>query len=217
MLGDFATAKSCFDQIFAEYSHLLSSWIRTYLYHEMGHLALSLSQLEIAQAHFQQALTISRQDGAVLYEGLALRGMGHVYLKLGQIDAAQAQFDGAYARISTIDKSPNIVDCLTDLVKMELVRGGREELSENGDALVAYIQENPFLFNSKARMNAYLVCYQMLAACSDPRSAEILKTGHNLLQGWVENLDDKALQQVVVENIPAHQQICQLWQQHFAE
>ncbi|MEM7537174.1 MAG: NB-ARC domain-containing protein [Chloroflexota bacterium] len=58
----------------------------------------------------------------------------------------------------------------------------------------------------------YLNCYHVLQACEDPRATDILNQGYELLQTYVDKITNMAWAASFQENIAAHKEIAQLWQ-----
>ena len=177
----------------------------------LGYVFLRRQQFEAAQTHFQHGLARSQRDGSPYPEARCQRGLGLVYLQTGRLAEAARQFETAYRLLKSMGKPPGFVDCLTNLVQVELAQKKGTQLSQNGLDLLTNIQTDRLLTGSDQPLLAYLTCYRMLTTCQDERASEILQTAHTLLHSWVDELEGEEAKRMFVESIAEHRQIQSLW------
>lgn len=186
---------------------------------------------EIAYEYCQQALQIACDLGDRSTQGYALTNLGHILAGYGHWPAHGLQSKGAIsdaARSSRLAEAAAVykqalairrelnqhnpaMENLAALAYVFLAQGDAPAAITCIQEILDYVESNP-LTGADHPFQVYLTCYHSLCASHDPRAANILTTAYNLLQERADKIGDPELRRSFLENVAAHREIVQEWQ-----
>jgi class 3 adenylate cyclase/tetratricopeptide (TPR) repeat protein len=195
--------------------------------------SLGLSSLAHQQDDAEQALALARRalDIAVAvraphYEVLALLSCGQAEIALGQLAAAAQTYTLAQRMAQGIGHGCRY-DASASLARVAWMRGEHESALQQAEALIAMAAPPPDpaagdapdgvdaalgrFDGAESQRLIELTLHQVLAAAGDPRADAWLHRAHREVQAQADTLQDAALRQMFLAQIPVHREIVALW------
>jgi tetratricopeptide (TPR) repeat protein len=156
----------------------------------------------------RNALEIARQVEIEQEAEFALIYLGQSLARLGRWDEAVRAYQDALDARS--DQEWQSLDALAGLADVALQRGDPAQAMGYIEPILAYLSQqgiqgldNPLLI--------YWICYRVLRSAQDPRGQEILTIAVRTLQAKADALDDPAIKQSFLENVPANAALLDAW------
>ena len=174
-----------------------------------GLVDLSLYKVMIGEA--QDALAYS-QEALALAEELDLRSelawaahvRGEALYDLERYVEAAGSFRQALGIRQDLGETKEAIESLAALGRTSLDLGDLEQAVECVEAVLAYIEEHgPEGFGRPVAI--FLGCWQVLEAAQDPRAAQIMRRGCDVLQEVASKIEDEAARQSYLERVPENQ------------
>jgi class 3 adenylate cyclase len=175
---------------------------------------LSLSLLR--QGDAAQALRVAREalDTAVTvqapdFEAQSLYLVGQAELALKHLEAAATAFERAEVTAAAIGHSMEH-DAAAGRARVALASADVPAAMRFVERLLA----SPAAMGATGRADTkpvLLTCHQVLAAAGDPRAAALLDRAHALLQSRAATINDPALRESFLTQIPEHREILAGW------
>ncbi|GAB4199634.1 MAG: adenylate/guanylate cyclase domain-containing protein [Roseiflexaceae bacterium] len=158
----------------------------------------------------RQSLDLARELGNRVDRPLALLAQGHSQVALGQLPAAADAYRDALETQRILGQSHLLVEPLAGLARVALAAGDPAKAYTNIKEILPALDHSP-LDGTYEPILVYQTCYQVLAALDDPRAADVLRRGYDLLQQFAATLPEPAARQRFLTAVAAHQQIVTLW------
>lgn len=208
-LGDFAGARAFYEQA-GSIGRLLGAQGTACTVLNFRGVTLTMeADYEQAKTCHEQALVFCRENGYQAFEGKVLTDLGNALVGLGQFNEAVAAFQEATELRHQFKQRHLFLESQAGLARVALVKGESALALKYVEPILDYLKdhtldgmEDPFL--------VYLTCYRVLQVKGDGRANSILSTACHLLHERVVNIQDEALRQSFLENIPANRE---LWQE----
>jgi predicted ATPase/WD40 repeat protein/DNA-binding SARP family transcriptional activator len=147
-----------------------------------------------------QAWTVANEFNNRSAQACALIYRGHLQTELAAWAAAHDDYQAALQIFTTLNTPAMRVEAQAGLAQLALRQGNTTAAQQWVEALLPLLADQPQVLTTPAF--TYLICYQVLAANHDPRSAAILQQGYDLLQQTAASLDDE-LRPHFLESFPS--------------
>jgi class 3 adenylate cyclase/tetratricopeptide (TPR) repeat protein len=162
-----------------------------------------------ALAHARAALEIAASLHDREAETESLVRLGEAELALRHHAAAAEAFERAYA-VASAAQSVNRFDASAGLARVALASGDVAGARRALEGLLAYLAGGGPLKGSSAQ-RIRLTCHQVLATTGASLAAELLSAAQTELRERAATIDDAALRQSFLNNIPEHREIVAAW------
>jgi hypothetical protein len=179
-------------------------------------LSHHLGDDQAALEQSQRGLDIAQEIGDRLGQGWLLDSLGHALVCLGDLDGAAAAYRRALAVRHELDQTHQAAESLAGLARVALAQGETAQACEHVREILD-IEGSRGLDGTNEPFRIYLTCYQVLAACQDPRAEEVLTAAYGRWQEQRARIPDAGLQRSFQENVAANREIVaayQEWQAH---
>jgi class 3 adenylate cyclase len=176
-----------------------------------------LSRTLLLEGDAAQALRVAREalDTAVAvqardFEAQSLYRIGEAELALKHLQAAAAAFERAESVAAALGHSIER-DAVAGHARVALA--GSDIVGAMGlvERLLASAAASDAAASAEAKL-VLLTCFQVLATAGDPRAPALLDSAHAMLQSRAVTINDPALRESFLTNIPEHREIIALWQ-----
>ncbi|GCL62988.1 ATP-binding protein [Pseudaquabacterium pictum] len=182
----------------------------------LGSALGKLSELALWQGEATQALTLAQQalDIAVTTQGSVEEING--WIRLAAAELAAGRFVAArqaYTRARTLAADiddPFQYDACAGLAAVAILEGDTEAALAALQSVFDRVAAGQTL-DGTAERKIELICYRALALARDPRADVWLVRAHTALMGQVHTIEDTALRQSFLNNIPHHREIVAAW------
>jgi len=172
------------------------------LNHVMGD---NTTALEIGQ----KALALSQELPQI--RATALTNLGHVSVGLQLFDEAGEKYRQALELRCDLMQPHLATEPLAGLAQLALVQNNLIEALAHVEDVLEYLEEKS-PEGPDQPIQIYLTCYQVLSACQDARSQDILRSAYRLLQTRAATIGEDDLQQSYLERVSANQEIMDHWE-----
>jgi class 3 adenylate cyclase/tetratricopeptide (TPR) repeat protein len=166
---------------------------------------------EEAIAYGLQGLQVAREIGNQASESEALMALGHAQLGLGDPEAAAEAYRRSLALREQAGRESLTLEPVAGLARAALAAGDIAGALEHVEALLAYLDAGGDVAGADEPLRVYLTCYHVLRACNDHRAEPILGQAHERLTKMAARLPDEAGRQLLLNNVPWHREILELW------
>ena len=166
---------------------------------------------ERALEHAQAAVALLANEGSPDFEAIAMCTLGDVHLARNQPYAARSAFKRAYDFGVRLD-SPAQFDATAGLARVALAISDIPEALQLVNELMACTENGQNFDGSESPIMVRLTCYEVLQRVSDRRADTLLETAYSELQKVAVTLNDSALRQGYLHDIPEHHQTVSAWQ-----
>ncbi|MFN8471228.1 MAG: tetratricopeptide repeat protein [Anaerolineae bacterium] len=189
--------------------------VKTFALLTQALLALHCGEPGCALAHTDEARRL-QQGLTNPYDGAAtLIVLGHAATAAGHYADARAAYQQAVSLCEMLKAPTLAAEGYAGLANAAAAEGNGEEALAHVEALLAILAEHPRAGVDEP-FSTYLACYRVLAAAGDRRATHILAQGYALLMDYAEHIEDEALRQSFLENVPEHRELRRLYAQHTA-
>jgi class 3 adenylate cyclase/predicted ATPase len=173
-------------------------------------LALRQGDTPQALAHAQAALTMATQVQSPIFEAMAECSLGNAELAAGQPGRASAAFQRALEIAVQLDNATQH-DACAGLARVALAHDDIRDAQRWVEPLLTQLSNADGLEGSESPYLIRLTCQQTLARLNDPRAPSLLHSTHSELLAAAALIDDDALRDGFLHNIPEHHGILQTW------
>jgi tetratricopeptide (TPR) repeat protein len=207
-LGDYTQATTLFKQALATHQSTGDRLAEVHTMYHLGFLYCRLAQFETAISILEQALTILREEFDDPWAlGQALTYYSWTLINTGQFRAAKKYLQETMKVESRFQQKVTLIESAVHL--------GRVALALNDLSLANACARNALDFIEKRGTQGiehpamvYLTCYHILQADRQFEQAElILKQGQQYVAAQAAQIDDPALRQSYLANIPENQEL----------
>ncbi|MBN1484881.1 MAG: tetratricopeptide repeat protein, partial [Chloroflexia bacterium] len=209
-VGNYARARTYCEQGLGIFQEIGNRQAEGWLLNTLGLVLYYLGDDETAQPYIQQGLEIARESGNRSGQAYALTSLGRVQASLGELNAAAASFGQARDIRQELGEPHLVIESTAGLARIFLSQGDLGQAFLYAEEILDYLREGS-LEGIENPFEVYLICFRILQAHDDPRSAEILQQAHRLLQERAARIDDAEMRRSFLENVVAHREIGQLW------
>lgn len=159
-----------------------------------------------ALAYAEQALKQAQQIGSRMYQAEILTWLGHAHANHQQVDAAKQNYIQALVLYQAIGARPQAAEAQAGLARLALAADELNEAMAQCEVLLLTLADYP-LAGLDEPFLVYLTCYEILSATQDPRAAEVIQTAYNILQQYLEQIQEAELRVSFLENVKTHRQV----------
>jgi hypothetical protein len=171
-----------------------------------GEHEAALTYAEQAYQIIQIGEILNRRADALVILGHARAGMNHL------AEAAEA-YQEAILCCAKLGNTLLAIEPQAGLAQIALAQGNDAQAQTLVETiLVALDGYPPPGLNEPFRV--YLICYQFLMANHDPRAGTLLRSAHNLLQQYADQITDDALRHSFLTNVPVHRALQEAYEQY---
>lgn len=175
----------------------------------LGLLAYQRGQLEKAIEYQKKALEKSEEHSPASIEALIMTRLGRVFLTMGDDIEAECSFDRALQRRQSEGRRELILEPLTGLAELHLLRkevNAARKYADEAQQLLAQLDPIP-LNEIDEPLWIYLVCYQVLLAADDLQAGAWLERGYHLLMSLAERIPTRSDRESFLSAFASHRQI----------
>src|SRR5690606_12474837 len=121
-----------------------------------------------------------------------LTWLGHAHANHQQVDAAKQNYLQALVLYQAIGARPQAAEAQAGLARLAQAADELNEAMAQCEVLLLTLADYP-LAGLDEPFLVYLTCYQILSAAQDPRAAEVIQTAYNILQQYLEQIQEAEL------------------------
>jgi len=152
----------------------------------------------------EQALDLS--EAFPQFRAIALKNLGHVLVALEKYEEAKKKYLQALALYQELNQTHLQSEPLAGLAQVALKRGADQQALSYVEEILPSLETTP-LVGPDQPVLVYLICFQVLEACNDPRAHQILMRAHEFLQSRQVLIADEVTRKTYFENIAVHRTI----------
>lgn len=222
--GDFGGAQLFLEQSLELMREIRSRASECRIYADLGLLAFYEGRYLAGRDLSRQTLLMADELGIRDTSGYALTSLGHCLAALGKNEEAQMAYHQAEKLFASIGRPFASIDPLAGLAQLYQSQDSRLRAlgcTEKILDLLRRAEAGGSLSNELCGLiepsRAYLACAQTLRAIGDERAAQILLEGLKQLNGWANAIENLALRQAFLENIPPNRLLLEEARQHLPQ
>jgi len=177
--------------------------------YNLGSIFSQMGEAKLAYTHCQQALQIIEEKNLRWHSGNAFMYLGHALVGLKRFTEARHAYEQSLAVWQEINYPSPIAEVRAALAFTYLQQGEFaqaltlvEEILQPLAHIVLDISSEP--------VRIFLICYRVLAANEDPRAADILQRGYQLVQTLLATIEDEELRHSFLNNVAANREVIAL-------
>jgi len=211
-MGAYAQAQQWFDQLADVRQTIESSIVEIFTATvALARFALYQSDPAAALHHAQQAQTLAHQIAAPAKQLQAALLIGHALGGQQQWVAATKAYQDALTYAQILGGATHAVEALAGLAQVTLCQGDVPLAQQHVETILTTLTAQPQA-NLEEPFLIYLVCYRVLAAADDVRSAKVVQSGYDLLQSYAGAIADPQLRYTFLTNVPTNAALQQAYQ-----
>jgi class 3 adenylate cyclase/tetratricopeptide (TPR) repeat protein len=157
----------------------------------------------------EMGVSASNESGAVFYRSYVLGRLAAAYTLAGRLKDAERIFNEAIAVQEQLGLADNVIESKAGLARVALLRSDLPAAQELVEVVLRELENNP-LRGCDDPSRIYLTLYQVLLQCGDPRAGQVLQAGFSELEERSLHIDDEAMRQTFLDNIPINQELLAL-------
>lgn len=159
-------------------------------------------QLSLARKYAQGAVELAEKAGDASGEAWGWLYLGHAQLLLDEIEKARKAFAKSIEIREKLGQPALATEPMAGLVEADLCQGDLEMALAGVEEILAHLQSGGTLNGTDEPLRVYYNCFQLLEKKEDPRSAQVLQMGIQLLRSQVSKFKDHHARTMYVENVP---------------
>lgn len=210
--GDYAGAQQDYEQALCLCRAIGHRQQESWTLAKLGLLFHHLADDTTARDYSRQALQIAQELNDRNLQALALTHLGHALVVLAQLADATRAYRQALELRQALAQPNQALEPLAGLARVALIQGDLAQASRHAADLLHHL-EHGSVDGTDEPFRIYLTCYEVLQAQNDPRAAALLEQAYHLLREQAERLDDAAVQQAFLEQVPTHRTLVAAWRQ----
>jgi len=152
----------------------------------------------------EKALSLSEDFPQI--RATALTNLGFVRIDTHKFDEAEKEFRRALELRKELMQPHLAVEPLAGLAQIALTQNNLQDALVSVETIFGEIEKKPHEGPDRL-FTIYLTCYQVFAACDDPRAQKILETAYDLLQKRANQIEEDDLLQSYLENVQTNKMI----------
>ncbi|MCB0191730.1 MAG: tetratricopeptide repeat protein [Anaerolineae bacterium] len=209
-LGNYVVAERFFKQALSTYEAIEDRRYEAQSLYHLGFLYGCWDHYDEAFAYQDKAITILRELDDPWALGRALTYYGWTMLKTDQPKQARKYFEEALKIKQETQQTVAIIEDLTGLGEMALVRNDLSLATTCTQHILKHINEQG-INGIEHILSTYLTCYNVLSASGNQEDAQnVLAQARALLFEQAETLGDTKLKHLFLNNVSAHKTIRKL-------
>jgi tetratricopeptide (TPR) repeat protein len=211
--GDFSSAQAQFEETLAISNETGYQWGTCAALLGLGERSFYCGDPQTARIYARQALQQALEMQLRPLQARIRLLLGHTLSGPEEQSEAFESYQLALNLYRALDRPQNVCEALAGLA--ELARAQGDLMRAN--TLVAEILTllaTTRLDGSDDPLQIYLTCYRVLCASQDPRAADLLQAGYNLLQARSAGTGSPEIKRMYLENFPAHRELAAEWEKH---
>jgi tetratricopeptide (TPR) repeat protein len=170
----------------------------------LGLLHYIAGENEMAATRCEQALQIQKESADRHSQAYTLFHLGLARHELGRLEAAHEAYAASLHLRRELDEIYVVLDSLGGLARVALAREDVEQATSYAAGILATLAEHD-CEGVEMPVLLYLTCYRVLrTAGKTAQAGATLQTGYDLLQERAAALDDPALRQQYLHEVPFH-------------
>ncbi|MEW5870358.1 MAG: tetratricopeptide repeat protein [Chloroflexota bacterium] len=203
ILGNYPASQQYYQQSLHLARRLGDRFTEAAVLSSQGLLLYQIGDQPAALDASQQALEIARPAGFTSLCAEALTHQGHALAESGQLNQAAAAYQQAYALYQQIERSDNALEALSGLARLHLAQGHMAQAINLVEQILPGLYPG-LVDNVEEGFRVYLTCCQVLQTAADSRAAELFATAKRDLHERAARINDLALRESYLNNVPAH-------------
>ncbi len=205
-LGDLAQAKAYIESSLALKREIGEK-------HGVGDMLCHLAEIthdlqddQAAQSYADEALAIAQEADNRPAEAAALTSLGDALTGLGNIPGAMMAYRKALSLRRELEQGWLATLPLAGMADISLAQGDLAQAQSLVEEILTTLEAH---HKSSRSLNCrvYLTCYRVLRANRDPRATTVLGTAYTLLQEEAAKIEDEALRESFLENLPVRSEL----------
>ncbi len=208
-LGDYAAARTYYTEALSKSRAVEDRNTESAI---MVDLAVLMHQTGNHSEALEQGTHALRRAVSKTVETRSLIVVGHALAGMGRLDEAHGYYTDALTLAQESGLHAKAIEAEAGLARVALAA---ENVADAG-AQVAHILARADLAplaGTDEPFRMHLTCYQVLMAAHDERALDVLAAAHRLLMERAAKIDNEALRQSFLEQVPYHREIVAAWQE----
>jgi predicted ATPase len=160
-----------------------------------------------------QALLLAKELSSRPRQGYALTNLGHALAGLGRLPEAADAYRQAVALRRALGESGLVIESVAGLARVRLALGDQAQAQAHVQEILAYLDQDPTLYDLEEPLRVYLTCCQVLGA-QGSRAQEILQTAYDMLQQRADKITDAEMRHSFLSEVVVHREIVAAFGEH---
>jgi tetratricopeptide (TPR) repeat protein len=222
--GDFVGAHVFLEQSLDQMKEIQNRASECRIYADLTLLALYEGRYLAGRDLSRQALLMADELELRDTTGYALTTLGHCLTALDKTEEAQMAYQQAEKLFQDLHRPFAAIDPLAGLVQLHLARDSRLRALGYTEKILELLQraESAGTLNNQLcgliePSRAYLTCAHALQSIGDERAQKILEAGSAKLMAWANAIENEAMRQSFLENIPFNRLLLKEAQQNSSQ
>lgn len=163
------------------------------------------SQPALAKQYAEKAISMAQKAGERSGEAWGWLYLGHSQLLLDEIEQARISFQNSLRIREALGQVALSMEPLAGLVEAGICEGDLDAAAMCAESILAHLENGGTLNGTDEPLRVYYQCFRLLEKRQDPRGAQVLKSGMQMLDAQLAKLKDERARQMYVENVPWRQ------------
>lgn len=159
----------------------------------------------------EKALDMSEKMGDAYSQDFTVLIAGQIYMDAGREDDAIRLFKQAIHLYRKTERKTEIALLLAAMAHISLNRQDREQTMSSIEQIIKLLSEMSEQAESPTITSLCWTCYHILEQYGDPRAAEFLKNGYDLVLKAASAITEPELYHTFVNNIEENKQLISAW------
>jgi class 3 adenylate cyclase/predicted ATPase len=212
ILGDYERARGYVQESLDLNRHLGDRQGICHALFNLSRWCAAVEDLGSALLHCEAALKISKEADLRTEYGWALHVLGATLNKMGRYGEAAESFRQALEIRQELEERKEALVTLSNLGRAYLELGDLQKAVECSESALAQLeQEGIEGYEHPAKV--FLNLYRILSAAGDPRQAQVLRQGYDLLQEIASKIESDELRRSFLERVPENRALFEAGQE----
>ena len=185
-------------------------YVEPHILRHLAALAVQRGELESASSHAREALALALEIEDKLAAAVATLTLADAEFARAQLDAAEVDYQRAQALCLELDH-PIALDAQAGLARCALAHGDVAAASGWVEPLLAHFAEHRHFEGCDSPQLIHLSCWRVLRESADTRAVGVLDDAHGELQAQAQRINDAALRECFLTQIPVNRDIVRAW------
>jgi len=178
----------------------------------LGWIHAAVGNSEQAREYASAGIKLSRKIEYVEPLAESLMWLGHAWVGLGEPEKAAASYQEAFDIRRKLGQTNLAIGAQAGLARASLAAGKQAAALEHVEEILRHFAGGGNLAGTWEPLRIHLVCFRVLAAVDDPRTAAVLKVAFDHLQERATKITNERDRQLYLKNVPWHSEILSAWQ-----